>query len=73
MKTPVTFSVSYFIKAQKVKGNHVPIYALVSLNGQKITISAKQSIEVEQWSKNGGRAKRGNQNKRKNQPLPRQM
>ena len=25
MKTPVTFSVSYFIKAQKVKGNHVPI------------------------------------------------
>jgi hypothetical protein len=57
MKKQVTFAVSFFIRSQKTTSGAAPVYTLISLKGERTTLSTKQRVAIKHWSKKGGRAK----------------
>lgn len=53
-----TFGVSFYLKKQKAtQAGKAPIYARISVNGKRVEVSTKQSVEEDNWSSAKGRAK----------------
>ncbi|MDX1544791.1 MAG: Arm DNA-binding domain-containing protein, partial [Christiangramia sp.] len=49
MRTSSTFSVLFWVHAQRAKNGLTPIYARISLNKKKLNISLKRKVDVELW------------------------
>lgn len=57
MRSNSTFSVLYWLYASRSKNDKAPIYARLSINGQKLNISLKRRIEVSLWDSKKQRVK----------------
>ncbi len=57
MTTTNTFGIVFYLKRQKQKKGKAPIYARITVDGQRVEISIKKDIDVENWSKGKGMAK----------------
>lgn len=57
MQTSKTFSIHFWLKMAKRKGDMVPIYARITVNGKRAEISLKRDISVTQWDARSKRAK----------------
>lgn len=57
MKTSNTFSIHFWLKMAKRKGDMVPIYARITVNGKRAEISLKRDISVSYWDARSKRAK----------------
>ena len=57
MTTTNTFGVVFFIKRQKEKNDHVPIYARITVDGKRAELSLKINIHVDKWNHGSGKAK----------------
>jgi len=53
-----TFGVAFYLKKQKTtQAGKSPIYARITVNGKRIEISVKRSIEENNWNATKGMAK----------------
>jgi site-specific recombinase XerD len=52
-----TFSVSFYVRKPRSMDEKVPIYARVTINGERMDLSMKQKIKIEDWSDQKGMAK----------------
>lgn len=49
MKTSKTFSIQFWIIPSKIKEEKAPIYARITVEGKRVELSLKRSIEVTYW------------------------
>lgn len=49
MQTSKTFSIHFWINSAKLNGGKAPIYARITINGKRIEVSLKRSIQVTFW------------------------
>lgn len=57
MRTQSTFSVLYWVYAQRATNNLAVIYARITLNGRKLNISLKRKVDVNLWDPKKQRVK----------------
>ena len=57
MQTSKTFSIHFWLKMAKRKGDSAPIYARITVNGKRAEISFKRHISVTYWDSKSKRAK----------------
>ena len=57
MRTQSTFSVLFWVYAQRATNNLAVIYARITLNGRKLNISLKRKLDVNLWEPNKQRVK----------------
>ncbi|HEY4784663.1 MAG TPA: site-specific integrase, partial [Bacteroidales bacterium] len=57
MTTTNTFGVVFYLKRQKEKNGKAPIYARITVDGQRNEISIKRDIDVDNWNHGKGMAK----------------
>lgn len=57
MRTTHTFGVQFIIRVNKVKGDEATIYARVTVDGRKIEISLRRSIDPVSWNARKGVAR----------------
>ncbi len=49
MKTSTTFSILFWLKLSKASNGKAPLYARITVNGQRAEISLKRKITIEHW------------------------
>lgn len=49
MKTSTTFSILFWLKLSKASNGKSPLYARITVNGQRAEISLKRKVTIEQW------------------------
>ncbi|WP_308990441.1 site-specific integrase [Mariniflexile litorale] len=64
MKTTTTFSILFWADFSRVKENQASIYARITVNGKRATISLKRKVPVTDWDAHKGRSRGTNQNTR---------
>ena len=64
MKTSTTFSILFWLKQSKAKNGEAPLYARITVNGQRAEISLKRKIKIANWNATKNRAKGTNQEAR---------
>ncbi|WP_282072516.1 site-specific integrase [Polaribacter atrinae] len=64
MKTSTTFSVLFWLKQSKAKNGEAPLYARITVNGQRAEISLKRKINITNWNATKNRVKGTNQEAR---------
>jgi|GEM_PF-437291 integrase/recombinase XerD len=57
MQVKNTFSILFWINKSKVKNGEAPIWARVTVDGARVEISIKRSINPENWNSEKGQAK----------------
>src|SRR5690606_34206753 len=57
MRTQSTFSVLFWVYAQRATNNLAVIYARITLNGRKLNISLKRKVDVNLWNPKKQRVK----------------
>lgn len=57
MKTTQSFGVHFTVRADKVKDGKAPIYARITVNGQRISMALKKTVELSSWDAARGHAK----------------
>jgi integrase len=57
MTTTNTFGVVVFIKRQKGRNDHAPIYARITVDGKRVELSIKKDIHMDNWNYGKGMAK----------------
>ena len=57
MKTTQSFGVHFTVRADKVKDGKAPIYARITVNGQRISMALKKTVELSSWDAARGYAK----------------
>lgn len=57
MQTSKTFSIHFWLKMTKKKGDLAPIYARITVNGKRAEISLKRTFSVTYWDTKSKRAK----------------
>lgn len=57
MQTSKTFSIHFWLKMDKKRGNLAPIYVRITVNGKRAEISLKRDISVTYWDTRSKRAK----------------
>ena len=57
MKVNHTFSINYWLYRSKAKNGKAPIYCRITMNGQRIEMSVKRSIEPSKWIVGAGMVK----------------
>jgi len=57
MHTSETFSISFFIKKYKAKQNKAPVYARITVNGQRTELSTRLSVDMDNWNPGKGLAR----------------
>lgn len=57
MKTSQSFGVHFTVRADKVKDGKAPIYARITVNGQRISMALKKTVELSSWDAARGHAK----------------
>lgn len=50
MQTSKTFSIHFWLKMTKRKGDLFPIYARITVDGKRAEISLKRKISIQDWS-----------------------
>ncbi|WP_188654451.1 site-specific integrase, partial [Yeosuana aromativorans] len=61
MKTTATFSILFWADLSRAKDNQASIYARVTVNGKRATISLKRKVSVSDWDAHKGRSRGNNQ------------
>lgn len=56
MQTSKTFSIHFWLSVAKIKKDHAPIYARITVDGKRAEISLKRSISVSSWNTRAKRA-----------------
>ncbi|WP_372758102.1 Arm DNA-binding domain-containing protein [Mariniflexile sp.] len=64
MKTTSTFSILFWADLARTKDNQASIYARITVNGKRSTLSLKRKVPVSDWDAYKGRARGTNQNTR---------
>jgi integrase/recombinase XerD len=64
MKTSSTFSILFWVDFSRVKDNQASIYARITVNGKRATLSLKRKAPLSDWDAHKGRARGTNQNTR---------
>ena len=64
MKTSSTFSILFWVDFSRVKDNQASIYARITVNGKRATLSLKRKVPLSDWDAHKGRARGTNQNTR---------
>ena len=64
MQTQLTFSILFWIKKNRIKNGKGPIYARVTINGNRIEISTQREASVFEWNA-GSQTARGKSNEAK--------
>ncbi len=56
MQSQTTFSLSFWINATRAINNYSPVYARITVNGQRSEISLKRNVLFKEWdnTKNRG-------------------
>lgn len=57
MKTTATFSILFWADLSRAKDNQASIYARVTVNGKRATISLKRKVPISDWDAHKGRAR----------------
>ena len=57
MRSNATFSILFWIYANRVKNKQAPLYARISVNGLKLNISLKRKVDVNLWDPGKQRVK----------------
>ncbi|WP_368388416.1 Arm DNA-binding domain-containing protein [Pedobacter polysacchareus] len=50
MKSPNTFSLSFFLKRDKMKEGRAPLFVRITLNSKFSDISTKKRVDVSAWN-----------------------
>lgn len=50
MRTSSTFSILFWIYAKRIKNNHAPLYARITVDGKKLNISLKRRVDTRLWN-----------------------
>ncbi|WP_372755706.1 Arm DNA-binding domain-containing protein [Mariniflexile sp.] len=64
MKTSSTFSIFFWADFSRAKNEYASIYARITVNGKRATISLKQKIFVKDWDVHKNRARGSSQKSR---------
>jgi hypothetical protein len=64
MKTSSTFSILFWADFSRAKNKQAPIYARITVNGKRATISLKRKIFITDWDVHKNRARRTSQKSR---------
>ncbi|CAH8294206.1 site-specific recombinase XerD [Mariniflexile fucanivorans] len=64
MKTTATFSILFWADLPRAKEDQASIYARITVNGKRATISLKRKVPIQDWDAHKGRARGINQNAR---------
>ena len=64
MKTTTTFSILFWADFSRIKENQASIYARITVNGKRATISLKRKVPISDWDAHKGRSRGTNQNTR---------
>ena len=64
MKTTSTFSILFWADLARAKDRQASIYARITVNGKRATLSLKRKVPVSDWDAHKGRARGTNQNTR---------
>lgn len=64
MKTSTTFSILFWLKQSRAKNGEAPLYARITVNGQRAEISLKRKIKTTNWNATKNRVKGTNQEAR---------
>ncbi|MRX46969.1 site-specific integrase [Pedobacter puniceum] len=57
MRTMNSFGIHFILRMNKVKNGKAPIYVRISVNGERIEMSLRQSIKLDDWNNVKGLAK----------------
>ncbi|WP_083191633.1 Arm DNA-binding domain-containing protein [Formosa haliotis] len=49
MKTSTTFSILFWVDFSRAKKEHASIYARITVNGKRTTISLKRKVLITDW------------------------
>ena len=55
MKNPVTFGITIFPKSNKTKDGKAPLYARITLNGERVELSLQRRISLNRWDERKSR------------------
>ncbi|MCP4977941.1 MAG: hypothetical protein GY931_17470 [Maribacter sp.] len=50
MRTFSTFSILFWIYTKRIKNNHAPLYARITIDGKRLNISLKRRIDIKLWN-----------------------
>tara|TARA_R110002051_G_scaffold100879_4_gene171415 strand:+ start:64987 stop:66237 length:1251 start_codon:yes stop_codon:yes gene_type:complete len=64
MKTTSTFSILFWADLARAKENQVALYARITVNGKRATLSLKRKVPLSDWDAHKGRVRGTNQNAR---------
>lgn len=64
MKTTSTFCILFWADLARAKDRQASIYARITVNGKRATLSLKRKVPVSDWDAHKGRARGTNQNTR---------
>ncbi len=64
MKTSTTFSILFWLKQSRAKNGEAPLYARITVNGQRAEISLKRKIKITNWNTSKNCVKGTNQEAR---------
>jgi site-specific recombinase XerD len=57
MQTQQSFSILFWLKKNRIKNGKAPIYARVTINGNRLEISAQREISVVEWNSGSQKAR----------------
>ena len=57
MKTNQTFTILFWIKRNRIKNNHAPIYARITIDGKRAEMSIQRTVIADKWDHHAGHMK----------------
>src|SRR3972149_10719387 len=57
MQTNQTFSILFWIKKSRIKNNHAPIYARITIDGRRAEMSIQRTVIADKWDHHAGHMK----------------
>ena len=57
MRTTESFGIHFILRINKAKNGTAPVYARISVNGQRIEMSLKKSVKISDWNNSKGLAR----------------
>ncbi len=57
MKTKTTFTILFWADFSRTKENQASLYARITVNGKRATISLKRKVPISDWDAHKGRSR----------------
>jgi hypothetical protein len=57
MRMTESFGIHFILRMNKAKNGNAPVYARISVNGQRIEMSLKKSVKIGDWNNSKGLAR----------------